>query len=67
MSKVDFDYPFKSLIHLHLNTNLNNMERKDFLKSGLIIGTGSIIGSTNGFSQNLTTNEIDKLVDANEI
>ena len=41
------------------------MERKDFLKSGLIIGTGSIIGSTNGFSQNLTTNEIDKLVDAN--
>ena len=37
------------------------MERKDFLKSGLIIGTGSIIGSTNGFSQNLTTNEIDKL------
>ena len=40
------------------------MERKDFLKSSLIIGTGSIIGSTNGFSQNLTINEIDKLLQA---
>jgi len=41
------------------------MERKDFLKSSLIIGTGSIIGSTNAFSQNLVSNDIDKLADAN--
>jgi Fe-Mn family superoxide dismutase len=41
------------------------MERKDFLKSSLIIGSGSIIGSTKAFSQNLTNNEIDKLADAN--
>lgn len=41
------------------------MERKDFLKSSLMIGTGSIIGSTNGFSQNLVSNDIDKLADGN--
>ncbi len=41
------------------------MERKDFLKSSLIIGTGSIIGSTKAFSQNLVSNDIDKLADAN--
>ena len=41
------------------------MERKDFLKSSLIIGTGSIIGSTSAFSQNLVSNDIDKLADAN--
>lgn len=41
------------------------MERKDFLKSSLIIGTGSIIGSKNAFSQNLVSNDIDKLADAN--
>lgn len=41
------------------------MNRKDFLKSGLVLGTTSIISSTNAFSQNLTSNEIDKLVDAN--
>ncbi len=41
------------------------MERKDFLKSSLIIGTGSIIGSPKAFSQNLVVNDIDKLADAN--
>lgn len=41
------------------------MERKDFLKSSLIIGTSSIIGSTSAFSQNLVSNDIDKLADAN--
>jgi Fe-Mn family superoxide dismutase len=41
------------------------MERKDFLKSSLIIGTGSIIGSGNAFSRNLVSNDIDKLADAN--
>lgn len=41
------------------------MERKDFLKSGFIIGTGSIVGSPNAFSQNLISNDIDKLADAN--
>lgn len=41
------------------------MECKDFLKSSLIIGTGSIIGSTSAFSQNLVSNDIDKLADAN--
>lgn len=39
------------------------MERKDFLKSGLILGSASIIPTTSAFSQNLTDNPIDKLVD----
>ena len=39
------------------------MERKDFLKSSLIMGTGAILSSPTVFTQSLTTNEIDKLVD----
>ena len=39
------------------------MERKDFLKSSLIMGTGVILNSPTVFTQSLTTNEIDKLVD----
>ncbi len=41
------------------------MERKNFIKSSLIFGTGSIIGSTKAFSQNLVVNDIDKLADSN--
>ena len=41
------------------------MKRADFLKSGVLVGTASIIGTTNAFAQNLTNNNIDKLVDAN--
>lgn len=41
------------------------MKRADFLKSGVLVGAASIIGTTNAFAQNLTNNNIDKLVDAN--
>lgn len=41
------------------------MDRKDFLKVGSLAGVASIIGSDNAFGQNLTNNNIDKLVDAN--
>jgi Fe-Mn family superoxide dismutase len=42
------------------------MDRKEFLSKGAsIIGVTSIIGSNNAFGQNLTNNNIDKLVDAN--
>ncbi len=40
------------------------MKRKDFLTNGLLVGATSIIGSRNAFGDNLTTNTIDKLVDA---
>ncbi|MEJ8843207.1 superoxide dismutase [Lacibacter sp. H375] len=41
------------------------MERKDFLKFGGLTTAASIFVSDNAFSQNLTNNNIDKLVDAN--
>ena len=41
------------------------MERKDFLRVGSLAGVASIIGTGNSFGQNLTNNNIDKLVDAN--
>jgi Fe-Mn family superoxide dismutase len=41
------------------------MERKDFLKAGTLAGVASFIGTNNAFSQNLTSNNIDKLVDEN--
>lgn len=41
------------------------MNRKSFLKSTAIIGTTGLFGATNAFSQNLTSNEIDILVDSN--
>ncbi|MDQ3109862.1 MAG: superoxide dismutase [Bacteroidota bacterium] len=39
------------------------MERKDFLKTGLVFGGAALIPSGSLFSQNLTENNIDKLVD----
>lgn len=41
------------------------MDRKNFLKIGAITSVASMIGSNDAFSQNLTNNSIDKLVDAN--
>ena len=41
------------------------MKRADFLKSGVLVGAASIIGTTKAFAQNLINNNIDKLVDAN--
>ena len=39
------------------------MDRKNFLKSGVIVGGATLVPSTSAFSQNLTDNTIDKLVD----
>lgn len=44
---------------------LNKMNRKDFLKAGTLAGAATLIRSQNAFAQNLTNNNIDKLVDAN--
>lgn len=41
------------------------MNRKDFLRSGTLIGAGTLLSTSNAFAQNLTDNPIDKLVDAN--
>lgn len=41
------------------------MKRADFLKTGTLLGAASLLSTTNAFAQNLTTNDIDKLVDAN--
>ena len=41
------------------------MKRKDFLRSGTLIGAGSLLSTQNAFAQNLNNNPIDKLVDAN--
>ncbi len=41
------------------------MNRKSFLKSGLLIGSSALIAPISGFSQNLVSNEIDRLVDEN--
>jgi superoxide dismutase, Fe-Mn family len=41
------------------------MDRKDFLSNGALVLGASIIGSNNAFAQNLTNNNIDKLVDIN--
>jgi Fe-Mn family superoxide dismutase len=40
------------------------MNREHFLKSDLLVGTGSILTDTNAFAYNLSINNIDKLVDA---
>jgi superoxide dismutase, Fe-Mn family len=42
-----------------------SMERKDFLKMGALTGSSIILNAQHAFSQNLVTNNIDKLVDAN--
>lgn len=41
------------------------MNRADFLKSGTLLGAASLLSTNNAFAQNLTNNDIDKLVDAN--
>lgn len=41
------------------------MNRKDFLKSGTLAGAATLLATSNAFAQNLTSNSIDKLVDAN--
>lgn len=41
------------------------MNRKEFLKIGVLTGAATVVGTKAGFSQNLTDNNIDKLVDAN--
>jgi Fe-Mn family superoxide dismutase len=41
------------------------MNRANFLKSGALVGAASLISTNNAFAQNLTNNNIDKLVDAN--
>ncbi len=40
------------------------MNRKDFLKAGALTGAASLFSAGNAFTQNLTDNPIDKLVDA---
>ncbi|MEP6794539.1 MAG: superoxide dismutase, partial [Saprospiraceae bacterium] len=39
------------------------MDRKDFLKTGLVLGGSTLIPSGSLINQNLTDNNIDKLVD----
>ena len=41
------------------------MNRGDFLKSGVLAGAAGLMSNNNAFAQNLTNNNIDKLVDAN--
>jgi Fe-Mn family superoxide dismutase len=41
------------------------MNRSGFLKTGTLLGTGTLFSVTNAFAQNLQGNDIDKLVDAN--
>jgi superoxide dismutase, Fe-Mn family len=41
------------------------MDRKDFLKMGALTGSSMILSSQHAFSQNIVTNNIDKLVDSN--
>lgn len=41
------------------------MNRKNFLESGALIGMATLMGTQNAFAQNLTSNTIDRLVDAN--
>lgn len=40
------------------------MNRKDFLKAGALASSATLLLSNNAFTQNLTNNSIDKLVDA---
>lgn len=41
------------------------MDRKEFLSKSALLGLVPLIGTDNAFTQNLTNNTIDKLVDAN--
>ena len=49
---------------IQINKYEKTMNRKDFLKKGLILGGATILPTTS-FAQNLTDNNIDKLVDKN--
>ncbi len=41
------------------------MNRKNFLKSGAVAGAATLLTTNNAFAQNLSNNNIDKLVDVN--
>ncbi|MFC0183307.1 hypothetical protein ACFFJX_12380 [Pseudarcicella hirudinis] len=41
------------------------MNRKTFLKSGTLAGAATLLSTGNAFAQHLSSNPIDKLVDAN--
>ncbi|WP_207492517.1 superoxide dismutase [Aridibaculum aurantiacum] len=41
------------------------MDRKDFLKVGVLTSAATIVGGNTAFAQNLASNNIDKLVDGN--
>ena len=41
------------------------MKREHFLKTGALTSLAAVIGTNNAFGENLTNNNIDKLVDAN--
>lgn len=41
------------------------MNRKDFIKSGTLAGAATLFSASDAFAQNLTNNNIDKLVDVN--
>ena len=41
------------------------MNRKNFLKTGSLVGAATLIGTSKAFANNLTNNDIDKLTDAN--
>lgn len=41
------------------------MNRKDFLKTGSLLGAALVLPTTDAFSKNMADNSIDKLVDAN--
>ena len=40
------------------------MNRADFLKLGTLAGAATLLSTSNAFAQNLTNNDIDRLVDA---
>lgn len=44
-------------------SKINKMNRKDFLKSGLILGGATLLPTNSVFSQSLIENKTDLLVD----
>src|SRR5680860_208103 len=60
------------MVHLELiirsanfNFNINTMNRKDFIKNSAILGGATILPVNSVFSQNVSENGMDKLVDDN--
>jgi hypothetical protein len=41
------------------------MKRADFLKTGALAGAGILLPTADAFSKNITSNDLDKLVDVN--